>query len=666
MKQVFGNILRGKRFYNYKTDLRSKITNTKSNTEKIGLSNQLGFSYLREYDFDNAKSTFNESYQMGISEKDQAGLLNASVGLAETLYNLDDYESAIPLYEFILRSTKSTNLKRLMTGSYIGLGNCYRKMLDLKLAEQNYLSGLETADNEPSKAFIYDSLGIVNTILKNTEKAKEYFEMSLQIATRHSPKQIPVILHNYGTLSIQIGNFEVAKQQLEESAKRAEQYEDHKTMIDSKRLLRKLSDASKDLKQIDDLFQQFQHSKENGRLEQAELKLLEAIDISRELKSLEHESFLLVTLSDLELQLRKEEKCMTYLTQSIKVSKQLTGRSEYFYSNLASAASIFIKMGKYREARQIYQDLFDSNASQDKILHIRVLLAEIEYLCRNFQISKEISEKVLKVDPNNIRALEALANAVFMMREWSLAKSSYDSAHKRNSQNHIFLEGSSMANLCERIETNEKLVDMILEATYQLAIDSERSAVLWNEILNLTLDHDLRLMILTKLALGCEISGRDDDSLNHLQKAEILISNWKGTTSDLNIKIVKIVYYHLIRLYSNREYMQSALNVMMKMLPLETDLHEISILKFDIGMANLTSGNFEGAKPWLEEALVYFEKFDPAIESQCLTYLGEIQIKIGNKESARSLFMKALSIAKKVKNNELETILIKKLTDESL
>jgi tetratricopeptide (TPR) repeat protein len=169
------------------------------------------------------------------------------------------------------------------------------------------------------------------------------------------------------------------------------------------------------------------------------------------------------------------------------------------------------------------------------------------------------------------------------------------------------------------------------------------------------------LVVLSKLSVISDSIGNDEIAMEYLHRAEDMVSGWKNEPSDLEKELFKVVYYHLTRIHRRDKDMKRVYEIIQKSIALETDPYALAILKFDLGMTFMADGVFDGARKWLQEALVYFSQHDRYIEAQCLTYLGEIENKENNYEGAKIIWKKALEIAQELKNSEFEKVLLERL-----
>lgn len=177
-----------------------------SNYEKIQISNEFGWKYLNEADFGKSKDHFKEAFRLGLQEKSNVGIILSAVGLAECLFHLEDYQMAIAMNEFVIKTVKDSNVKRYLFGANLGLGNIYRKLGDFEKSKKCYTEALSSAETEEQSLLMYENMAIMYTDLKNYNEAKKYFDLAFEIALKDGVNEhrthLAGLLFNYGILEL--------------------------------------------------------------------------------------------------------------------------------------------------------------------------------------------------------------------------------------------------------------------------------------------------------------------------------------------------------------------------------------------------------------------------------------------------------------------------------
>ncbi|MBK9284089.1 MAG: tetratricopeptide repeat protein [Sphingobacteriaceae bacterium] len=279
--------------------------------------------------------------------------------LAYSLFEVGDYENAIPIFEQSLKIRLELKLDVEIGLSYFNIANCYDKMKNNVTALKMYVLALEylTKTNEPTfTAGCMNNMAVIYSNMGNISKAIEYYERSLKYEEALGNKiGISSTLGNIGLIYQEQGETETALKYLKKSLKIA---------LDMK-------DSSAIVIGYNNLGYVF---KKNSNYEDALLYYNKSLEIAKRLKIKESIAGTLNNIGVLMINMQEHDKALDYLNQSLKIREEMNDRN--------GIAVCKNNMGKIYLKRREFNKVINLNSEVLEIgraIHVPLLLRNASF-----------------------------------------------------------------------------------------------------------------------------------------------------------------------------------------------------------------------------------------------------------------------------------------------
>lgn len=182
--------------------LYARLNNCKTDTCSLRVNNLL-VNELLLIDKDLANKTI-DRINNSVNEKDLKNYFETKYNLAYVKLNSNNVDEALKVFLSLLKKSKALNEPYFIAKAKLGISHCYIKKNDLKFAINIAFEALRLFETYKDYNYIsqcYGQIALINSKLKNTEKAIDYFKKSLEVAIKsRNNNNIAYAYNNLGNI----------------------------------------------------------------------------------------------------------------------------------------------------------------------------------------------------------------------------------------------------------------------------------------------------------------------------------------------------------------------------------------------------------------------------------------------------------------------------------
>lgn len=358
--------------------------------EKLAMSTRYDFGLAKHYncegvghmnraEYAKAEACFFKSIELLKQLKEEKSIASAYGNLGIIYFNQAQYKKALAIQKKSLAIRKKLKDTYGMGASYINIANIYESQGNFpKALEYNFksLQCFEKLKDDGNKASCYANIGIVYAKQGNHAKGEEWFAKSMKLRKKAGDQ--------YG-LSNDLANLAGIKKNKKEF-KQAIVFIGESSVIKLK--IGDVFGLGSNYMEAGDCFHSLaQESKNNDPknykflLDSATKYAHKAFTISNEINDPYLQSYCLNLMAHIEQEYGNDEKALTYLKQSQKISDALE-TPENMSHTLRQISDISARLGNYKDAYEFYvkQDLIhDSLFNKTKSMELGKLEAGFTY-----------------------------------------------------------------------------------------------------------------------------------------------------------------------------------------------------------------------------------------------------------------------------------------------
>ena len=202
-------------FLDNKEDSLKILINSSSDTLKINLINELSREYYVRSFYDSAIKYANTALNLSDRNDYIKGKSKAHENLAETYYDLEEFEKSIYHYSKSIESKQILGDKKGEAYCLHVIAILYRKMNNLDKAidyEFRSLKIAEEINDQRRIAYVSNGIGLIYQTLKQYKKALFYYDKFLKISLEHNDQtDIADAYNNIGTIYKSMNNSNQAR-----------------------------------------------------------------------------------------------------------------------------------------------------------------------------------------------------------------------------------------------------------------------------------------------------------------------------------------------------------------------------------------------------------------------------------------------------------------------
>ncbi|MBP7808271.1 MAG: hypothetical protein KA163_03165 [Bacteroidia bacterium] len=154
-----------------------------SSVEAFKLQNNIGSIYERNNQLEEAKKMYNSSAEGALSVKDYDGYVSAKCNYAIILSKTNEVKQAIAIYDELLPLSKKYCREEFISQIYQSLGVCERRLGNTQKGLEYYLMAKDIYDRigtVSGMSIINTNIGLVYIDLKKYKEAEEYLKLGLK------------------------------------------------------------------------------------------------------------------------------------------------------------------------------------------------------------------------------------------------------------------------------------------------------------------------------------------------------------------------------------------------------------------------------------------------------------------------------------------------------
>jgi len=398
--------------------LKQQIINSKSDTAKIKLLNNLSYNYF-SVNIDTAQIYLLEALKLSEKINDKAGIALCYNNYGRLNYQFSQYEKALGYFEKALQIRKELDDSKGIAIVYLNIGNIYKEQGIFATALDYYQQALTTRQklkDELGIASCFNNIAIIYESQGLFPKALESYQSALKIREKLNDKKgISESFNNIGGIHFQQSNFSKATEYFEKSLKISEELNDKQGIYGCFNNLGLVYDGQRKYNLAIEFYQKAMKNCEErkdsfglslcmnniGYANENQAKYQIAIDYYNQalnnfnrLGNSQYSVSCLINIANCYYKLNQFEKTIKYSNESAKLADKIGLKDELriSYKNLYESHKVLKHFEKALYYNELFKELNDTlfnNENSKKINQI-----EIQYKFEKQQQEKDLEYKI--------------------------------------------------------------------------------------------------------------------------------------------------------------------------------------------------------------------------------------------------------------------------------